>query len=178
MPIYGNIDYPTGNTKPKYANTGTAINGSKANTGKYYGAIYGVSAPEAANTLGDGKKTAHAGWVSQKQGTGPITAITITGGGAGYANGFLVISSATGGTGANAGYTVNATGAITTVTLNAGGAGFNTAPTLAGPGSPSANASMIATMGGRCGRRTYETLVAMGSITSDDPSDNVFFSGI
>ncbi len=32
--------------------------------------------------------------------------------------------------------------------------------------------------GGRAGRVQYETLVAMGSITLDDPRDNVYFSGI
>jgi hypothetical protein len=104
--LWGNIDYQSGNNKPKFANTSntyigsTSIGGSKANTSKYWGWVHGVSVTEAANTTGDGKKVAHAGWVSQKIGTG-----------------------------------------------------------------------------GRAGRIQYETLVAMGSITGDDPTANTYFPG-
>ena len=34
------------------------------------------------------------------------------------------------------------------------------------------------TLGGRAGRYRAETLVAMGSVTLDAPSDNAYFSGV
>ena len=162
MPLYGSDSNATGNTKPKYANTSS---------------VYGVTAAEAANTSGDGKKVAHAGWVQQSVGTGPISSIAINIGGAGYSNGFLTIGGTTGGTGANAAFTVNATGAITTITLNAGGSGFNAAPTISGTGVNTAIAQMTATLGGRGGRRFYETLVASGSISGNNQLNNTFFPG-
>lgn len=160
MSLNGNLDGATGNSKPKYANTAS---------------VFGVSATEAANTLGDGKKVAHAGWVQQTIGTGPITAITINGGGSGYSNGFVRITGD--GSNANASYTVNATGAIVSVTLNSPGAGFTSAPTVQAVGANTAIASLTATVGGRAGRRHYETLIAMGSITGDDTGDNTYFPG-
>jgi hypothetical protein len=111
MSLWGNLDGRTGNNKPVYANTtyrisNSTINGNEANTAKYYGATYGISATEASNTLADGKKVAHAGWVSQKIGTGPVASIAITSGGQGYnAAGFLTISGGGDGT-INVSYTI------------------------------------------------------------------------
>lgn len=85
MPLWGNLDGPTGNSKPLYSNNSTT---------------FGVSVTEAVNTANDGPKIAHAGWVKQTVGTG-----------------------------------------------------------------------------GRAGRVHYETLVATGSITGDDPADDTFFPG-
>lgn len=195
MSLWGNKDYATGNNKPKYANTtylvsNSTINGSKANTAKYYGAVWGVSATEAANTLVDGKKVAHAGWVSQKIGTGPIASIAIVSGGQGYnAAGFLTISGGGDGT-VNVSYTIansqntlqsyssNARwNAIATLTIVKGGAGFNVAPTVIAGGSNIAAASFAVTLGGRAGRVNYETLVAMGSMTEDNSADDKYFPG-
>lgn len=195
MSLWGNKDYATGNNKPVYANTtylvsNSTINGSKANTAKYYGAVWGVSATEAANTLVDGKKVAHAGWVSQKIGTGPIASIAIVSGGQGYnAAGFLTISGGGDGT-VNVSYTIansqntlqsyssNARwNAIATLTIVNGGAGFNVAPTVIAGGSNIAAASFAVTLGGRAGRVNYETLVAMGSMTEDNSADDKYFPG-
>lgn len=175
MSLYKNLDGPTGNNKPKYANTKS---------------VYGVSATEAANTLGDGKKVAHAGWVQQSIGTGPIKTLTITSGGAGYnASGFLTISGGGDGTVnvaytiANSrntmqGYSTNAWwNVITSLTINSPGAGFNVAPTIIAGGSNITPATFAVTLGGRAGRRFYETLVASGSITGDDTGDNTYFPG-
>lgn len=197
MSLWTNLDGVTGNGKPLYANTtyrvsNSTINGSKANTAKYYGAVYGVSATEQANTLAlaDGHHSQHAGWVSQKIGTGPIKSITITSGGQGYNSaGFLTISGGGDGT-VNVAYTIansqnslqsyssNARlNAIATLTIVSPGAGFNVAPTVIAGGANIAPATFSVTMGGRAGRVQYETLVAMGSITGDDPGDDKYFPG-
>jgi hypothetical protein len=195
MSLWGNLDGRTGNNKPVYANTtyrisNSTINGDEANTAKYYGATYGVSATEASNTLADGKKVAHAGWVSQKIGTGPVASIAITSGGQGYnAAGFLTISGGGDGT-INVSYTIanslnsmqsyssNARqNVIASITINSPGAGFNVAPTVIAGGSNIAPATFTVTLGGRAGRVQYETLVAMGSMTGDDPGDDKYFPG-
>jgi hypothetical protein len=195
MSLWGNLDGITGNNKPKYANTSyrisnSTINGSAANTAKYYGAVYGVSATEAANTLVDGGKTAHAGWVSQKIGTGPVATISIANGGQGYnAAGFLTISGGGDGT-INVSYTIanslnsmqsyssNARqNTIASITINNPGAAFNVAPTVIAGDSNIAPASFTVALGGRAGRVQYETLVAMGSMTGDDTGDNNYFPG-
>jgi hypothetical protein len=67
---------------------------------------------------------------------------------------------------------------IATVAIVNGGAGFNVAPTLTANGPNSANfATFTVELGGRAGRVQYETLVAMGSITGDDPGDDKYFPG-
>ena len=153
--------------------------------------MYGVSATEAANTLVDGKKVAHAGWVSQKIGTGPIASVTIVNGGQGYNSaGYIVVSGGGDGT-VNLAYTIANSrntlqtyssnsywNTIATVVIHSPGAGFNVAPTLTPNGPNSANfATFSVTLGGRAGRVNYETLVAMGSMTGDDPGDDKYFPG-
>ena len=195
--LWGNKDHATGNNKPVYANTtytvsNSTINGSKANTAKYYGAVWGVSATEQANTLAiaDGHHSQHAGWVSQKIGTGPVTAISITSGGQGYNSaGFLTISGGGDGT-INVSYTIanslntlqsfssNARlNAIATITILNAGAGFNIAPTVIAGGANIVAATFAVTLGGKAGRVQYETLVAMGSMTEDNSADNKYFPG-
>jgi hypothetical protein len=196
MSLWTNLDGAKGNGKPVFANTtyrvsNSTINADKANTAKYYGAVYGVSATEAANTLADGKKVAHAGWVSQKIGTGPIKSVTIVNGGQNYNSaGYIVVSGGGDGT-VNLAYTIanslntlqtyssnSYLNTIATVAIVNGGAGFNVAPTLVANGPNSANfATFSVTLGGRAGRVQYETLVAMGSITGDDPADDKYFPG-
>jgi hypothetical protein len=195
--LWGNKDHATGNNKPVYANTtytvsNSTINGSKANTAKYYGAVWGVSATEQANTLAraDGHHSQHAGWVSQKIGTGPVTAISITSGGQGYNSaGFLTISGGGDGT-INVRYTIanslntlqsfssNARlNAIATITILNAGAGFNIAPTVIAGGANITPATFAVTLGGKAGRVQYETLVAMGSMTEDNSADDKYFPG-
>ena len=195
--LWGNKDHATGNNKPVYANTtytvsNSTINGSKANTAKYYGAVWGVSATEQANTLAiaDGHHSQHAGWVTQKIGTGPVTAISITSGGQGYNSaGFLTISGGGDGT-INVSYTIanslntlqsfssNARlNAIATITILNAGAGFNIAPTVIAGGANIVAATFAVTLGGKAGRVQYETLVAMGSMTEDNSADNKYFPG-
>ena len=161
MALWGNLDNATGNNKPKYSNTSST---------------YGVSVTEAANTLVDGPKVTHSGWVKQTLGTGSVTSISITNPGEGYSNGFLRFTGGSG-SGANASMTVNADGNVTSIVINSGGEGYTSAPSVIAVGANTIAATLSATVGGRAGRRFYETLVATGTITGDDTADNTYFPG-
>ena len=167
MPLYGTLDGPTGNNKPKYANNAT---------------VMGVSATEASNTLGHGPKIAHAGWVQQTIGTGGISTITITNPGQGInANGFLVITGANT-TPANVAYFVSSNtnsymNVITSVVIVNPGAGYTAAPTVTYAGANSVRPTITVAAAGRAGRVFYETLVAGGSISGDDAADDTYFPG-
>lgn len=204
MPLWGNQDTANGYQKPLFANTTNAwssstINGSRANNVHYYGNMFGVSAAEQANTLSqaDGAHSQHAGWVSQKIGTGPVVRIDIVNGGTGInAAGYLLItdSSVLGqGAGFNASFTIansqntlqsfssNSTlNTINSITIVSGGSGFSAVSGLnvRTNGSNTTWPSLSVTLGGRAGRQNYETIVAMGSITGDDPRDNAYFFGV
>jgi len=201
MSLWGNLDNATGNQKPVFANTSNAysnstINGTVANTDTYYGSVMGVSSGEMANTSTKPQNPQHAGWVSVKYGTGPVTGISVSGGTGINAAGYLLITdiSAHGqGTGANISFTTaNAQNALQSYSSNAqlntygtftvvnGGSGFSNASalTVTTNGANIALGTFTVTLGGRAGRIKTETLVAMGSITGDDPRDNVVYTGI
>lgn len=122
--------------------------------------------------IGSSTGSAHAGWNLKKTGTGYVATITITAGGSGYSNTDLirVTSTGTGSVNASATLTTNATGGITSVTITNPGAGFVTVnPAVAvtnssGGATAGTSATFVATAGGRAGRVSYETLVAMGSL--------------
>lgn len=201
MPLWSNYDYATGNGKPLYANTSNAysnsvINGTAANSYHYYGIVAGVSATEEAVRAPASNSSTHAGWVSIKIGTGPITGISVSGGTGINAAGFLTITdiSAHGqGTSANISFTTaNAQNTLQssssnstlntygTFTIVNGGRGFSNASaiTIRTNGANTTLGTFTVALGGRGGRIQAETLVAMGSITFDDPRDNVWFSGV
>ena len=136
--------------------------------------MFGVDAVEKSNTVGEGPKTTHAGWVLRKEGTGFIESITVSVPGAGYSNGFLTFSGG-GGANANASILTNGSGNVISVTINDRGAGYNAAPVLVANIANTAIATFVTTMGGRTGRKTYETLVAMGSMTPGANTDNAYF---
>ena len=189
---WGKLDDISGNQKPKFANTAN---------------VFGVTATEKANTRGQattnttgkGVNITHTGWVQFRIGEGPVKAIGITSPGSGInSEGFLVFTGG-GGTGANATYTIanvqnvmqgyssnNSWNVINSVILTAVGAGFNCLPTIStaagSRGLTVANTinspSFVITLGGRAGRISSETLVAINSITGDSSDDNVFFTGI
>lgn len=175
MSLWGNLDNATGNQKPIFSNTSTT---------------FGVSVTEAANTLVDGPKVAHSGWVKQTVGTGPVATVTITSGGTGInASGFLSISGG-GGANANISYAIansqntlqsfstnSAWNVVNSVTITNPGDGFTSVPTVVYNGANTTRPTFSVTVGGRAGRRSYETLVATGSITGDDTADNTFFPG-
>jgi hypothetical protein len=199
MPLWGNQDTANGVFKPVFANTSnisssSTINGSAANTNAYYGNMYGVSAGEQDREAAHG---AHAGWTSQKIGTGPIDAISILTPGQGLnASGFLLVTDGSPlgqGAEANISYTIANTAntlqasssnarlnGISTLTIVNGGSGFSNASllTVIPTGTNIALPTFSITLGGRGGRINYETIVAMGSISGDDPRDNTYFSGV
>lgn len=128
---------------------------------------YGIDTTEAANTSADTSKVAHAGWNLKTTGTGPLTGLTIVAGGTGYANTdtITVAATGTGSVNATATLTTNSTGGITAVSITNHGAGFTTtAPAVTITTSAGTTANVVATAGGRAGRVSYETLVAMGTI--------------
>jgi hypothetical protein len=201
MPLWGNLNTASGNQKPVFANTSNAysnstINGTAANTNAYYGNMYGVSAGEEANAVKGG---AHSGWVSQKIGTGPVVSLSVAGGrGTGInANGFIILTDVSylrQGNNSNISFvmantqntlerfsnnpTWNGVGSITVVN---GGSGWSNASAITGVVSNAANTTqptITVTLGGRAGRIQYETIVATGTITGDDPRDNVYFTGV
>lgn len=137
--------------------------------------VYGVDKTEAGVTSGDGKEVAHAGWVLARRGSGPIVSITANTGA--YSNdGNVYLTFTGGGTGntlANARVTINNTSnAITSITVNIGGS-YMTTPTVTPITGASGAATFTVTMGGRANRVSYETLVAMGSMTGD--GDDTYF---
>jgi len=178
MPLWGNED--TANNAPKYqvlplntANGETMFNNTSVDafvTGEVDG-VFAVDVTEAGLNTG----VAHPGWVVVKQGTGPVNGFAIANGGTGYANADVLTVS--GGTiNAVANLTTNSTGGIINVTFSNFGSGFtNTASlTRAITTSAGTNANVTVTLGGRAGRVSMETLVAMTSITGD--SENTVFN--
>lgn len=201
MSLWGNLDHVSGNQKPVFANTSNStsnstINGTSANTDQYYGLMMGVSAGEMANSAGKPQIPQHAGWVSVKYGTGPVVSIAASGGSGINAAGYLTftdISAHGQGKDANASFTIansqntlqtystnSAWNTISTITVASGGSGWSNASaiTIRTNGSNTTLPSFTVTLGGRAGRIKTETIVAMGSITGDDPTDNVVFSGV
>lgn len=203
MSLWKNIDAANGYGKPLFANTtnvwsSSTINGAKANTNKYYGVVYGVSSTETT-AASNPNEVQHAGWVSQKIGTGPVIGAVINNGGTGInAAGYLLITDnsvlATGNTVLfNASFTIansqntlqsystNSTlNAISSITIHNGSLGFSESSKInvRTNGSNTTWPNITLVLGGRGDRINYETIVAMGSITGDDPRDNSFFSGI
>lgn len=132
----------------------------------------------------------NAGAVGLVQPANGIYGVTIVTAGSGYTN-TDVVTFSNGAVNAVATITTNGTGNIASVTFSTGGAGFsntlNTVRTFTAANGSAANTSanltptiatgsgltVVATVGGRAGRVSYETLVAMGSITGD--SDDATF---
>ena len=198
--LWGNKDFVTGNNKPLYANTSnvtsnSVINGTAAGDIKFYGIVAGVSAGEHTRANSTPQQPPHAGWVSLKVGTGPIVSISATGGTGVNAAGVLTITDESVlGTGANATATYTIANSqntlqsfssnpewntVSSITVTSGGDGFSNAAAIVIETEDSiTEPTFTVTLGGRAGRVQSETLVAMGSMTFDDPKDNVWFTGI
>ena len=177
MSLWGNLDNATGNQKPIFSNTSTT---------------FGVSVTEQSNTvaIAAGNHPAHSGWVKQTLGTGSISSIAISNNGTGInASGFLTISGG-GGSDANVSYTTAnsqntlqtystnpAWNVLASVVINSPGSGYTSAPTITYTGANTIRPQLTATVGGRAGRKFYETLVATGTITGDDSNDDTYFPG-
>jgi microcystin degradation protein MlrC len=108
----------------------------------------------------------HAGWALKKSGAGPVLSINIVAGGTGYSNADVV--NITGGTAnATANVITNGTGVITSYANLASPGVFvnNSTSTLSITTSAGTGANLTFALGGRAGRKSWECLVAMGSMT-------------
>lgn len=137
--------------------------------------VFGVDTTEAG--VAANKGMGHAGWVKVKNGSGPVVSVTITDGGTGYESAPTVTFSS-GTSTATGTATINAEGVVTGVTVTAGGLYSGTAPTITFSAAPEGgtDAAATAVMGGRFGRKSKETLVAMGvpAATMGDAEDTIF----
>jgi hypothetical protein len=185
MSLWGNLD--AANNAPKQGDTsgyGGNSGSVTANTQKYYAntqidafindatvGVFGVDTTEQilTRTNDSSHRSAHAGWVIKKSGTGPVLSVTANSGAVG-ANATLRL---TGGGVSNTPATVlvscNAAGFITAVTVTSGGQ-YVTTPSA----NTMSNAAFTIVMGGRANRIQTETVVAMGSMTGDG-SDDTFY---
>jgi hypothetical protein len=130
--------------------------------------------------LGDGEyngKKNHTGWTQVRRGKGPLKTIAINAAGTGYANGnFVRVSGGT--TNAYATITTDASGVLTSLAVQDNGSGFVNNSTItvavftAGPTGGVAGAGTGGTftvvLGGRAGRVSTETLVALSGMTSNN----------
>lgn len=183
MSLWNTTDANTG--APKYmvgSGMGVGANGNVLFDNVTVGAfkttaalgVFGVSAAEAQNTVKEGAKTTHAGWVLRTQYTGYVNNIVVVSGGGGYTpgTGFITFTGGGSGVGANATYTVNAAGNVVNVVMNYVGNTYNIAPSANIVANFTSQAVLTVVMGGRAGRIMYETLVATGNIAVDTGADD------
>jgi hypothetical protein len=188
--LWNNFD--GGNAAPIWAATALKVAPTRANANVIFSnsnvavfasesiGVYGVSSAEMANTVGEGKKVAHQGWVQRTGFMGPVVSISANTNAYGT-NSFITFSGGqtssntanpagrgTGNTSANATVSVDANGRIQSITINSGGL-YLTTPNAT---PVSGNAAFTVTMGGRANRFQYETLVALAQMTSDSTSDD------
>ena len=151
MPLWGTRDFVSGNNKPKYANTSNVV---------------GINTAEAQAKA----RGATQGWVEVTRGRGFIQSITIVDGGQNYNSaGFLTITGGSPQTSANISFGVNSVSKqVNAVSIVNPGAGFLTMPTFGANATNSQTATFLVTMGGRFNRNTYETLVIVKNVTSND----------
>jgi hypothetical protein len=188
--LWSNFD--GGNAAPIWAATALKVAPTRANANVIFAnanvtlfasesiGVYGVSNTETANSIGEGRKLAHAGWVQRTGFMGPVISITSNtnafgtnsfirfSGGQTSSNTINPAGQGTGNTSANATVSVDANGRIQSITINSGGL-YLTTPNAT---PVSGNAAFTVTMGGRANRYQYETLVAFDSMTGDSTSDN------
>jgi hypothetical protein len=185
MPLWGNVDssnnapnfsgltgYDTSTTGESLANSETSsvfsnTYMSATRTNVEFG-VFGIDATEEG-LITDGSPT-HAGWVARTKGAGPVESVTANTNAVGPAASactytLILSGGGTNNTSAQVSVTTAATSSISI--LNAGlYTGTPTANTFG-------NTAFTFTMGGRNGRTTFETLVAMGSMEGDASDDAI-----
>lgn len=143
----------------------------EASTGKsgqqqFGNTVFGVSVAEATVTNGMGSP----GWNRIVRGKGQLSAVTRSANGTGYSNSDTFTVSSASGINASGTLTTNATGAIVTVTIANTGGLFHASPNVVITTSGGSGANLVATVGGRAGRVTFETIVATKNIVTDATS--------
>lgn len=167
-PAYVNLAPTQNNSNTLFGNTQISAIVTRQAVG-----VFGVDTTEKSNTTGEGQKMAHAGWNLRKAGTGGIAGISATGTGTAWGStGYLNITGGgVGNTAANVYYTNTA--GVFAFTINAAG-NYVSTPSISGNVQGSgAGLTFSITMGGRANRVSYETLVAMGSMTGDASDDTI-----
>lgn len=141
--------------------------------------VFGVDTTEAMVS----RNVAHAGWQLRRVGTGGVSTISYTGTANGYSNTDVVtVESPAAGGNATITMTTNSTGGALTLSLDTRGFGFSSVNAAAnvvvsnstGGNSAGSGATFLPVIGGKAGRVFNETLVAMGTITSDASDDTQF----
>lgn len=170
-----------GNTSPgSRASVDVAMFGNTTPGAFTNGVAVGVFGADAAETTaGKGSGITHAGWQLRKVGTGSIQSVTYTGTATGYSNtDVITVASPVAGGNATFSVSTNSTGGSLTLTVVNRGSGFtavNATPNVSianstGGATSGTGATFAAVAGGRAGRVTYETLVAMGSLGAQTAS--------
>jgi hypothetical protein len=188
MSLWGNVDasnnapnfsgltgYDTSTTGESLANSQpSSVFGntymSATRTNVEFG-VFGIDTTEEG-LITDGQPT-HAGWVARTKGSGPIVSVTANtdavGPAASACTYTLVLSGGgTNNTAAQVSVTTAATGRISSISVSNAGL-YTGTPTT----NTFGNTAFTITMGGRNGRTTFETLVAMGSMTGDASDDAI-----
>jgi len=146
--------------------TSNASNGASAQD-EYGTNVYGVDATEA----GVADKGIAPGWVKVRRGSGQLTGVAVAGIGDNYANTDTFTIAATSGANATGTMATFANGSIANVTIsNYGGLFQDAHPTVTITTSTGSDANLYASVSGRAGRVTYETLVAIASMATDATS--------
>lgn len=124
---------------------------------------FGITAAE----IGGNPPVAHTGWTLRQAGTGPLESITINTAGRLYANSdTFVVAAPAGGANASGNVVTNAAGNVASFEIKNAGRGFTAKnPTVTITTAAGTGLSATGVAGGRAGRVTFETLVAMGSLT-------------
>ena len=133
--------------------------------------VFGIDTTEEG-LITDGQPT-HAGWVARTKGAGPVVSVTANTDAVGPAatacTYTLVLSGGgTNNTAAQVSVTTAATGRISSISISNAGL-YTGTPTT----NTFGNTAFTFTMGGRNGRTTFETLVAMGSMVGDASDDAI-----
>ena len=188
MSLWGNVDasnnapnfsgltgYDTSTTGESLANSQpSSVFGntyaSATRTNVEFG-VFGIDTTEQP-LITDGHPT-HAGWVARTKGMGPISSVTANtdavGPAASACTYTLVLSGGgTNNTAAQVSVTTAATGRISSISVSNAGL-YTGTPTT----NTFGNTAFTITMGGRNGRTTFETLVAMGSMVGDASDDAI-----
>lgn len=169
MALFGKADQQNNAPKNVVDDKGTTGTNLYANTAGA-NTLYGADTTEVGVM---NKKIAHAGWVQRRRGKGPLVDLTRVAGGTGYNNADTISIQAATGVNATATLTTNSTGGIATITVTNVGGLFYGSETVTITTSGGSAANLVPTFGGRAGRTTFETMVAMGSMTGDGSDDTV-----
>ncbi len=157
MSLWGKADQS--NNAPKFV---VAANSGRTGVQEYGNTVFGYT---AAEQTAEGGKAGNPGWVRIVKGQGAFVSFVVGAGGTLYANTNTVTVTAASGANATGTIVTNGSGVIQSVTVNNAGGLFTSDATITITTATGSGATITATYGGRAGRKTYETLVAMRTMS-------------